>query len=48
MLEPDIMKVQSLKDLAVEMRAVARGEIAAPADAAAPSVETAKAGAISV
>ena len=37
------MKVQSLKALEAEMRAVARGEIAAPADAAAPSVESAEA-----
>ncbi len=37
------MKVQSLQDLATEMRAVARGEIAAPADAARPSIETTEA-----
>ncbi len=37
------MKRQSLRDLEAEMRAVARGEIAAPADAAQPSVESAEA-----
>ena len=37
------MKIQSLKDLINEMRAVARGEIPAPADAAEPSVESAEA-----
>jgi predicted transcriptional regulator len=35
------MKVQSLADLISEMRAVARGDVPAPADAAAPSVESA-------
>jgi predicted transcriptional regulator len=34
------MKVQSLSNLISEMRAVARGEIPAPADAAMPSVES--------
>lgn len=33
------MKIQRMNDLAAEMRKVARGEIAAPADAALPSVE---------
>ena len=37
------MKLQSTKDLEAEMRAVARGEIVAPADAALPSVESAEA-----
>ena len=37
------MKIQSMKDLIKEMRAVARGEIPAPADAAEPSVESAEA-----
>jgi predicted transcriptional regulator len=37
------MKLQSTKDLAAQMRAVARGEIAAPIDAALPSVESAEA-----
>lgn len=37
------MKVQRFSDLMTEMRAVAGGEIAAPADAAAPSVESAEA-----
>jgi predicted transcriptional regulator len=37
------MKVQSRKALEAEMRAVARGEIAAPADAKLPSVESAEA-----
>jgi len=37
------MKVQSARDLEAEMRAVARGEIAAPSDAASPSVESAEA-----
>ena len=37
------MKVQRFKDLMAEMRAVARGEIPAPADAAEPSVESAEA-----
>lgn len=33
------MKIQRLNDLEAEMRKVARGEIAAPSDAASPSVE---------
>ena len=37
------MKVQRFKDLITEMRAVARGEVAAPVDAAMPSVESAEA-----
>jgi len=37
------MKVQPFKDLIAEMKAVARGEIQAPADAAMPSVESAEA-----
>lgn len=37
------MKVQRFRDLMSEMRAVARGEAAAPADAALPSVESAEA-----
>lgn len=37
------MKIQRMKDLIGEMRAVARGEIPAPADAALPSVESAEA-----
>ncbi len=37
------MKIQPMKELFEEMRAVARGEIAAPADAAEPSVESAEA-----
>ena len=37
------MKRQSLKELEAETRAVARGEIAAPTDAALPSVESAAA-----
>lgn len=37
------MKVQSLKDLVTEMRAVARGEIPAPPDASQPSIESADA-----
>src|SRR5258708_2931021 len=37
------MKVQSRTALQAEMRAVARGEIAAPADAKSPSVESAEA-----
>ena len=37
------MKVESRRALEAEMRAVARGEIAAPADARLPSVESAKA-----
>jgi len=36
------MKVQRFEDLIAEMRAVARGEVAAPPDAAAPSVESAE------
>lgn len=36
------MKIQPMKDLMAEMKAVARGEIAAPADAALPSVESAE------
>ncbi|GGK25191.1 HVO_A0114 family putative DNA-binding protein [Salinarimonas ramus] len=36
------MKIQSMKELASEMRAVARGEREAPADAALPSVESAE------
>lgn len=35
------MKIQKMKELEAEMRAVARREIAAPADAARPSVESA-------
>jgi hypothetical protein len=34
------MKIQSAADLLVEMQKVARGEIAAPADAALPSAES--------
>lgn len=37
------MKVQSLSGLEADMRKVARGEVAAPADAALPSVESAAA-----
>lgn len=37
------MKIQRFKDVITEMRAVARGEMAAPPDAAAPSVESAEA-----
>ena len=37
------MRVQPLKDLIAQMRAVARGEATAPADAAEPSVEPAEA-----
>ena len=37
------MKVQSLRSLIGEMRAVARDETAAPADAATPSAESAAA-----
>ena len=33
------MKIQRMNDLEAEMRKVVRGEIAAPADAASPSVE---------
>lgn len=35
------MKIQSLKSLEAEMRAVARGEKLAPPDAAQPSIESA-------
>ena len=37
------MKIQRMNDLEAEMRKVARGEIAAPADAAAPSVDSTEA-----
>ena len=37
------MKIQRMNDLIAEMRAVARGEIPAPADAASPSVESTEA-----
>ena len=37
------MKIQSTKDLIAQMRAVARGEVAAPADAAEASVESVEA-----
>jgi len=37
------MKVQPMKELLAQMRAVARGEMIAPADAAEPSVESAEA-----
>jgi predicted transcriptional regulator len=37
------MKIQRMNDLEAEMRKVARGEIAAPADAASPSVESTEA-----
>ena len=37
------MKIQRMKDLIAEMRAVARGEVPAPADAALPSVESVEA-----
>jgi hypothetical protein len=37
------MKIRSMNDLFTEMRAVARGEIPAPADAAEPSIEPAEA-----
>ena len=37
------MKVQRFKDLVVEMRTVARGEVPAPVDAAGPSIESAEA-----
>jgi predicted transcriptional regulator len=37
------MKVQRFKDLVAEMRTVARGEVAAPVDAAEPSIESAEA-----
>src|ERR1700677_1731721 len=37
------MKIQRMNDLEAEMRKVARGEITAPADAAAPSVESTEA-----
>jgi len=36
------MKVQGMNDLEAEMRAVARGELPAPPDAALPSVESAE------
>jgi predicted transcriptional regulator len=36
------MKIQPMKELFAEMRAVARGESPAPADAAVPSVESAE------
>ena len=36
------MKIQPMKELFAEMRAVARGEIPAPPDAAEPSVESAE------
>ena len=38
-----MMKIQTRKALFAEMRAVARGEVAAPADAALPSIESAEA-----
>src|SRR5208337_1067591 len=37
------MKIQTMKELEAEMLAVVRGEIPAPADAAAPSVESTEA-----
>lgn len=37
------MKIQRMSELEAEMRGVARGEIAAPADAALPSVDSAEA-----
>ena len=37
------MKIQRMNDLEADMRKVARGEIAAPADAAAPSVNSTEA-----
>ena len=37
------MKIQRMNDLEAEMRKVARGEIAAPVDAASPSVESTEA-----
>ena len=37
------MKIQSMRELEVEMRKVARGTIAAPADASAPSIESSEA-----
>ena len=37
-----MMKIQPMKDLMAEMQAVARGEIPAPPDAAAPSAESAE------
>ena len=37
------MKVQTMKELEAEMRAVARKEIVAPVDAALPSIESAEA-----
>lgn len=36
------MKIQPMQDLMAEMRAVARGDVTAPADAAQPSVESAE------
>ncbi len=36
------MKIQSMKDLMAEMKAVARGDIPAPPDAGLPSVESAE------
>jgi hypothetical protein len=36
------MKIQKLRELEAEMRAVARGEATAPTDAALPSVESAE------
>jgi len=38
-----MMKIQTRKALFADMRAVARGDVAAPADAALPSVESAEA-----
>jgi hypothetical protein len=35
------MKIQTMKELEAEMRAVARGEREAPRDAASPSIESA-------
>jgi predicted transcriptional regulator len=37
------MKIEPMKSVIEQMRAVARGEIAPPADAAAPSIESAEA-----
>jgi len=37
------MKIQTMRQLEAEMRAVARGEKRAPADAAAPSIESTEA-----
>ena len=36
------LKIQSLREIEAEMRKVAGGEIAAPADAAAPTAESAE------